>query len=116
MAVLLALVVCVTACAPAGTATASQLLILRLPVSVAVLALMAFGCVLAGFGLGLVVALRFLRAAHTAASAYHRSEIARLLGASSSVHASVQEVLAIVHRRTQELQRLVAMLQKGGAQ
>jgi hypothetical protein len=80
-----------------------------------VLVLTAFGCALAGFGLGLVVALRFLRAANTAASEYHRSEIARVLGASSSVHASVQEVLSIVHQRTQELQRLVAMLQKGGS-
>lgn len=87
----------------------------KLPASIALLLLAGVGCGLAGFGLGLVIALQFLRAANRAASDYHRSQIARVLGASSSVHASVQEVLSIVHRRTQELQRLVAMLQKGGA-
>lgn len=115
-AILLPLLVLLASSTSAADAAASQLLILRLPTSVAVLVLAAFGCFLAGVGLGLVVALRFLRAANTAASEYHRAQVARLLGASSSVHASVQEVLAIVHRRTQELQRLVAMLQQGGAQ
>jgi hypothetical protein len=74
-----------------------------------------FGCGLAGFGFGLVVALQLLRAADSAAAQYHRAQIARVLGASSTVHASVQEVLSIVNRRTQELQRLVSMLQRGGA-
>lgn len=115
-AMLFLLLSLLAACAPAANAAASQFLILRLPTSVGVLVLSALGCFLAGVGLGLAVALRFLRAANTAASEYHRAQVARLLGASSSVHTSVQEVLSIVHRRTQELQRLVAMLQKGGAQ
>jgi hypothetical protein len=86
-----------------------------LSANIVALLLAGIGCVLAGMALGFVIALQLLRAANRAASDYHRSEIARLLGASSAVHASVQEVLSIVHRRTQELQRLVAMLQKGGA-
>jgi hypothetical protein len=87
----------------------------KLPASIVLLLLAGVACGLAGFGLGLVLALQLLRAANRTANEYHRSQIARVLGASSSVHASVQEVLSIVHRRTQELQRLVAMLQKGGA-
>jgi hypothetical protein len=90
-------------------------IVAMLSASIVPLLLAGIGCVLAGMGLGFVIALQLLRAANRAASDYHRSEIARLLGASSAVHASVQEVLSIVHRRTQELQRLVAMLQKGGA-
>lgn len=103
-----------TACT-GGEAAASQFLIVNLPASIALLVLAAVGCGLAGFGFGLVVALRFLRAADSAAAQYHRAQIARVLGASSTVHASVEEALSIVHRRTQELQRLVAMLQRGGA-
>jgi hypothetical protein len=104
-----------TACT-AHEAASSQFLVVKLPASIALLVLGAFGCGLAGFGLGLAAALQLLRASDRAAAQYHRAQIARVLGASSSVHASVQEVLSIVHRRTQELQRLVAMLQKEGAQ
>jgi len=108
---LLPLLATASACGDADTGY----LALQLPASIAVLLAIAVGCVLAGLGLGLVIALQLLRAADDAAAQYHRSEIARVLGASSTVHASVAEVLSIVHRRTQELQRLVAMLQKGGA-
>lgn len=113
-ALLLPLLACVTACTTTDAA-ASNFLILKLPASIVLLIGAGFGCGLAGFGLGLVVALQLLRAADSAAATYHRTQIARVLGASSTVHASVQEVLSIVHRRTQELQRLVAMLQQGGA-
>jgi hypothetical protein len=112
-ALFLPLVLC-AACATSN-AGASHFLVVKLPMSLALLALAGLGCGLAGFGLGLVVALQLLRASDRAAAQYHRAQIARVLGASSTVHASVQEVLSIVHRRTQELQRLVAMLQKEGA-
>lgn len=91
-------------------------LVLPLPASIVVLLGIALLFLFAGIGIGVCVALAYLRAADRVAAHYHRAEIARVLSASSTVHASVQEVLSIVHRRTQELQRLVAMLQKGGAQ
>lgn len=111
-ALLLPLTATVSACGDADIGY----LVLPLPASIAVLLGIALLVFLAGVGIGVRVALAYLRAADRAAAQYHRTEIARVLGASSTVHASVQEVLSIVHRRTQELQRLVAMLQKGGAQ
>ena len=111
----LPLLTCVTAACATNDAAASHFLVVKLPASIVLLLLAGVGCGLAGFGLGLIIALQFLRAADRAANQYHRAEIARVLSASSTVHASVQEVLSIVHRRTQELQRLVAMLQRGGA-
>jgi hypothetical protein len=111
-ALLLPLSATVSACGDADTGY----LVLPLPASIAVLLGAGILFLLAGLGIGVCIALAYLRAADRAAAQYHRSEIARLLGASSTVHASVQEVLSIVHRRTQELQRLVAMLQKEGAQ
>jgi alpha/beta superfamily hydrolase len=108
------LLILATACT-GNDAAASHFVVVKLPASIALLVLAGFGCGLAGFGFGLVVALQLLRAADSAAAQYHRAQIARVLGASSSVHASVQEALSIVHRRTQELQRLVGMLQRGGA-
>jgi hypothetical protein len=114
IAALLPLLTSATACAGNDAATSHSIVVL-LPASIVLLLLAGIGCGLAGFGLGLVIALQFLRAANRAASEYHRSQIARVLGASSSVHASVQEVLSILHQRTQELQRLVAMLQKAGS-
>jgi hypothetical protein len=109
---LLPVLVPLSACVPAAH---SEFLVIKFPANIALLLVIILGCGLAGFGLGLVVALQLLRASDRAAAQYHRAQIARVLGASSSVHASVQEVLSIVHRRTQELQRLVAMLQKEGA-
>jgi hypothetical protein len=111
-ALLLPLSATVSACGDADIGY----LVLPLPASIAVLLGAGLLVLLAGIGIGVCVALAYLRAADRAAAQYHRAEIARVLGASSTVHASVQEVLSIVHRRTQELQRLVAMLQKGGAQ
>jgi hypothetical protein len=111
-AVLLPLSATVSACGDADIGY----LVLPLPASIAVLLGIAILVLLAGLGIGVCIALAYLRAADRAAAQYHRTEIARVLGASSTVHASVQEVLSIIHRRTQELQRLVAMLQKGGAQ
>jgi hypothetical protein len=109
--VLLPLLATASACGDADTGY----LALQLPASIAVLLVLGVGCVLAGIAIGICVALSYLRAADAAVAQYHRGEIARVLGASSTMHASVQEVLSIVHRRTQELQRLVAILQKGGA-
>ncbi|MEO8378275.1 MAG: hypothetical protein ABI779_01305 [Acidobacteriota bacterium] len=111
VAVLLPLSATVSACRDAD----AGYLVLPLPASTAVLLGAGLLFLLAGIGLGVCVALAYLRASDRAAAQYHRAQIARVLGASSSVHASVQEVLSIVHRRTQELQRLVAMLQRGGA-
>jgi hypothetical protein len=108
---LLPLLATASACGDADTGY----LALQLPASIAVLLVLGVGCVLAGIAIGICVALSYLRAADAAVAQYHRGEIARVLGASSTMHASVQEVLSIVHRRTQELQRLVATLQKGGA-
>jgi hypothetical protein len=108
---LLPLLATASACGDADTGY----LALQLPASIAISFVLGVGCVLAGIAIGICVALSYLRAADAAVAQYHRGEIARVLGASSTMHASVQEVLSIVHRRTQELQRLVAMLQKGGA-
>lgn len=110
-AILLPLSMTVSACGDADIGY----LVLPLPASIAVLVGAGLVFLLAGIGIGVLLALAYLRAADRAADQYHRAEIARVLSASSTVHASVQEVLAIVHRRTQELQRLVAVLQKGGA-
>lgn len=115
VAVALVLLICLSACAPAGDAPARHFLILKLPASVALLALAFLGCGLAGFGLGLVVALQLLRAANSAASQYHRAEVARILSASSAVHAVVQEVVRAAHTRIHELRRLLASVQQGGA-
>lgn len=111
VAILLPLSATVSACGDADIGY----FVLPLPASIAVLLGAGLLFLLAGVGIGVCIALAYLRAADRAAAQYHRAQIARVLGASSTVHASVQEVLSIVHRRTQELQRLVAMLQKGGA-
>jgi hypothetical protein len=112
LAILLPLSATVSACGDADIGY----LVWPLPASITVLLGVGLLVLLAGVGIGVRLALAYLRAADRAADQYHRAQIARVLGASSSVHASVQEVLSIVHRRTQELQRLVAMLQKEGAQ
>lgn len=108
---LLPLLATASACGDADTGY----LVLPLPLGIAVLLGLGLLLLLAGIGIGVCVARSYLRSADDAAAEYHRSQLARVLGASSTMHASVQEVLSIVHRRTQELQRLVAMLQKGGA-
>lgn len=115
LAFALILLLCLSACAPAGDAPPAHFLILKLPASVALLVLACLGCGLAGFGLGLVVALQLLRAANSAASQYHRAEVARILSASSAVHGVVQEVVRAAHTRIHELRRLLASVQQGGA-
>jgi F0F1-type ATP synthase membrane subunit c/vacuolar-type H+-ATPase subunit K len=113
-ALLLPLLACVTACTTTD-AGASHFLIVKLPASVVLLIGAGVGCGLAGFGSGLIVALQLLRAANSAASQYHRAEVARVLSASSAVHAAVQEVVRAAHARIHELRRLLASMQQGGA-
>jgi len=100
---LLPLLALATACAEAP-ATGQQHVVFTLPMSIA---LLVFGAALVGFvsgvTLGMRQALTFLRAADTAASQYHREEIAKILHASSTVHDLVQDIVQQAHARIRTL-------------
>lgn len=86
---------------------------LQLPASIAVLLGLGLLVLLGGIGIGICIALFYLRAADTAMVRHHRAILGRVFAASRDLHAAVEDNIRRAHRRVDGLRTQLAGLREG---
>jgi hypothetical protein len=95
-----------------GDADTGYLALLR--ASIAVLLVLGLLLFLAGVGVGICVALCYLRAADVTMTRHHRATLARVFAASRDLHEAVEDNIRRAHRRIDGLHTQLAGLREAG--